>query len=476
MKKLITAFILSAVLIVNSFAEYNFSFSGEGVITPIAFSDGDSSVSAATATFDNEAKPRISFTLHGYSEQKTIGINAVFYWDGGNPAIGENSNIWIKPLGFLENDAYIDILKITVGKFEENNFRGRIGAADFTSWILPDGSKDEDGIFSRFKSDLGAHIAIRPLTSLGLNIGELIIEGAIGSNYSGERAFKNIIGWTAADVYKAAQVGIGYQIPDIGLFRVQFIGNNREVYMTDYPYKGIDLQTRLSQGLLTNSDADVIETAFTYEGLKGLKLELGVKIPMRYTTDLPNYVYYHAVFSTNPPYQTGITAGAEEVEVQKPISVSVGGTYTQDALNTLLRADLSFGGKYVHDGVREITEGFAIGISGSVSYEVIHNVKAGLDFGYYMHGFDIIKVGNKIEKIGERTKDVETSERNDFGLAPWVSLNVGGGAVKVGVAVMLPSSKRYSYTIPVAQGDDGFRPVYSSNPVISIPIFFSYNF
>jgi hypothetical protein len=246
--------------------------------------------------------------------------------------------------------------------------------------------------------------------------------------------------------------------------------------MIDYPYKGVDLQTRLSQGLSTNSDADVIEAAFTYEGLEGLTLELGAKMPIAYSTDLPNYVYYHSVFSTNAPYQTGSLAGTENVEVQNPISVSVGGTYTKDALSALLRADLNFGGKYVHDGVREIIEGFAVGIFGSVSYEVVHNVKAGLDFGYNMHGFDTIKVGNKTEKIGERTKDVETSERNDFGVAPWASLNMGRGTVKVSVAVMIPSSERYTYTVPTATSDDGFRPLYSGDPIISIPIFFSYSF
>jgi hypothetical protein len=48
MRKGLAIAVLLALTTGSVFAEYNFTFYGRGVFTPFAFSDGDSSVSAAT--------------------------------------------------------------------------------------------------------------------------------------------------------------------------------------------------------------------------------------------------------------------------------------------------------------------------------------------------------------------------------------------------------------------------------------------
>jgi hypothetical protein len=465
MKKITALCILCLLLTTAVFGELNWSAYGRGVFTPFAYSDGDTSVSAATTTYGNHGgRPRVGFTLNGFNEKKTIGFTAVFNWDG-DPYVGENANVWVQPF---------EMVKLTVGKFEADDFRGRVGAAEFSSWILPDGAKDEDGVFMRFKADAGAHIKLEPLWWLDSSWNNLLIEGAVGSNLDGERAFRNIIGWSAADVYRAAQIGIGYRIPEVGLARFQFIGNNREVYLEDFQYNGNNLKARLTQGLSTNGDADVIEAAFLYDGIKNLKAEVGFKIPLPYSTDLPSYVYYKGVYDHDEWLITGAINGRDKLEVTQPMSAVLGATYIWNDFNFLARADLSWGGKYVHEGERTINIGFGLGLLASAYYRLGDICRIGLDIGYNHHSFDTEEdLQGTVSNIGERNKDIETSLRNDFGFAPWIAKDLGEGVIKIGVAVMIPSSVRYDFN--TSNPGDGWRLIYSGEPIISIPISFTYS-
>ncbi|MDR2477160.1 MAG: hypothetical protein LBD18_05175 [Treponema sp.] len=462
------AFLAIMVLFTGKvFSEFDFGFYGKGVFTPIAFSGNDSSVSAATATYANNSRPDVGFTMLGNNDSKTIGmVGDVNFNLSGTAGIGSNANIWVAPF---------DWIKLTLGKFEADEFRGQVGTSDFGSWMLPEGSKDEDAIFNRFKSDVGAHIIVKPLFWLDSEWADLIIAGAVGSSLGGERAFNNIMGWSAEDVYLAGQGAIGYRIPGIGFVRFQFIGNNREVYLEDYPSTGQNGKYRMMSGLSTNSDSDIIQTAFLYDGIENLKIDAGLKVPLAYTTSLPDYVYYHSNYTT-PPYQTGSLAGNDNLEIQQPYLLSLGASYAWNNLNALLRTDLSFGGKYVHEGVRTITIGQGMGIAASVSYGFLQRFRAGLDLGFNYHQIDSIEVNGKTELIGERKNDQETSEHNDFGFMPWFSMNLGGGSIKTGVAVMMPSSPRYSYDPNHPARSDGWRQTHSGEPLISIPISLTYYF
>ncbi|GHV82324.1 hypothetical protein AGMMS49991_08820 [Spirochaetia bacterium] len=447
------------------FAELNWSAYGRGVFTPIAFSDGNSSVSAATTTYGNHGgQPRVGFTVAGVNASKTIGFTAMFNWDGA-PYVGENANVWVQPFKFL---------KLTVGRFEVDDFRGRIGAAEFSSWILPDGTRDEDAVFMRFKADTGAHLKVEPLLWWDSPWNGLTIEAAVGSNIGGDRAFKNILDMSASDVYGAIHAGIGYRIPNIGFARVQFIGNNREAFWEDYQYANNDVKIRLASGLSTWQDADIIEAAFLYDGIKNLKIEAGIHIPLSYTTSLPDYVYYKGVLDQNAWYHTGNINGRDTLDVTKPMSAVLGATYLWNNFSFLARADLAWGGKYDHHGERVINIGMDLGLLAQVYYRFEGIYRVGLDIGYNHHSFDTEEdpAGNRLN-IGEREKDIETSLRNDFGFAPWVAMDLGGGVIKVGVAVMIPSSQRWDYndTYP----GDGWKQLYSGKPVISIPISFTYS-
>ncbi|GHV82393.1 hypothetical protein AGMMS49991_09510 [Spirochaetia bacterium] len=482
MKKVFAALILFIIFTADTFAEYNFGFWGKGVFTPLAISGGDSAVSAATTTWGNDhgqgQRPSIGFTLNVYNQSKSVGMVASFQWDGDNPGLGSNANVWVKPFN--------DIVKLTIGRYEIDDFRGKLGAPEFGSWILPGGVLDEDAIFMRFKANAGAHIAIRPLSFIdNPYLKGLMIEGEVGSNIkadsaTNERATRNIVGWSAGDVYVAGQFGIGYQIPNIGLARVQFIGSYIKTYIADYFTTGgtkSPFENSLAIGLNTSGtlngdykDANVIEAAFYFDAVENLKVDVGAKFPFKYTTGLRLYDIYPAIY-TNDRIRTGSFNDSDSLIVQFPTTVSAAANYVflNNRLDILFRGDFSFGGKKdLNDGATIITYGSDIGVMVTANYLFKERFRAGLDLAYNHHGFDTIERGGTVTNIGERSGDIATSLRNDFGFAPWVSMNLSGGVIKIGVAVMLPSSGRWSSNTPESQ-------YFSGEPIISIPISVTYS-
>jgi len=480
MKKMLTMIVVLILVTVGASADtlnLNFSFWGRGVFTPLAFSDGYSSVSAATATWNNGAFPRIGFTMNAYHASRAIGIQITSFWDGQVPAVGENANIWVRPLAFLGNENLHDIVEMRLGRWEIDSFRGRIGAVEFGSWIVPDGVQDEDALFSRFASGTAAHFVIRPLSWWDSPWNGLTLMAGIGSSPGGVRAYMNTYPWNARDVYAAGHYAIGYEIPEIGLFRMQFIGNNRPVWVENYPFEGQHGPVRMSQGLLMGRDADVLEAAFTFTGVRNLILEAGVKVPFFFVTGLPSYEYYRAVYAGNAPWATGglQVYGVHTLEMQFPITVSAGGAFSFGNWSGLLRVDTSFGGRYHDIGFRDIHEGMAIGVLGSVSHSMTDNVRVGLDVGSNFKEIDTVThPDGRTERIGERPTDEETTERRDIGFAPWVQLDFGGGRVRAGITVMIPSGARWQWL--GGQAASPFAQVFTGAPVISFPISVTYSF
>jgi hypothetical protein len=442
-------FTVCAICTVSAQSQFKFSAWGRGVFTPLSISKEASSVSAATATWQND--PRVGFSMSGTSETKRIGFIADFEWAewAGGPAdlVGENAKVWVKPF---------DMVKLTVGKFNEDDFRGKIGTTEFTSWLVPSGGKDEDNIFSRFQATAGAHLALSPLEGL-------YIEAAFGSSIGGLRANKNLYDYNepqdALDVFKAIQAGVGYKFPGIGFARIQFIGNNRGVLRPNE--NNVLTGKRLMEGLSMNRDADVIEAAFQFTMVENLNIDLGAKIPFEYINDTA-FVVYPALRPLAPvenPDQT-------KVKVQLPYTIALGATYRISDLNILGRIDFSFGEHYVCEGTYDITAGLSLGAWICPNYRITETFRAGIDFGIEMHTLDHI-TDNK------GARDLLGSDYSDIGIGPWAGLNVGSGEIKAGIMIMLPNSPRYAYD----PGNSLYKwsYLYDGNPVISFPISFTYN-
>lgn len=438
---------------------------GKGVVSPIAFSGGDSSVSAATTTSGNY--PQAGFSVAGTAPGKKIGFLVDAYWDGGTPGAGDNAKVWVQPLGFI---------KLTAGQFVEDDLRGTAGNTEFASWLLPAGGKNEDAIFTRFQAKLGAHFKLEPLYWLDSPWNGLMIEGAFGSSAAPEgsnngdiRANRNLIGLDAADVYRGMQIGLGYKIPQTGFVRFQFIGNNRTRLMPDYTNNGYPKGQSVFDGLSKNSDSDAVEAAFRFSRIAGLNVDAGVKIPFEYETDT-QFIEYPAL----PPNGEKETADLDERTVQRPVSLALGVSWTPsflEPLNIVVLFDLSLGGRIEEEGHHLIKFGANTGAWIMPSYKITENIKAGVDFGMYIHKKDEWQ-----QPIGRPRLDILTDrDYTDIGIGIWVELALGGGRIRTGPMIMLPGAERYMWVNGNSLGYE-FRPAFTAEPVISLPVSFTYNF
>ncbi|MDR2477475.1 MAG: hypothetical protein LBD18_06800 [Treponema sp.] len=513
--KVLMALLIFGIAVVSADAQITFGAWGRAVITPLAFMGEHSSVSAATSTWGDV--PSIGFSARGVSPSGNIGFNIDFDFGvniaaNNAPAIiGDNAKAWVKPLGLVLPEQF-NMLKLTAGFFKEEEFRGKIGASEFASWLiyrksryfLEWGSPNEDTIFQRFDAIAGAHFKLEPLKWWDSPWNGLNIQGAFGSTALGApgnnlQAILNLLnnednntitGYTydekypaydgdrkvsAADVFRAIQIALGYRIPNAGLARIQFIGNNREVFRWAEQGGGIiNRETKLMTGLSTNKNADIIEIAFLYDGMDGLKVDAGMKIPLEYTTK-NNFIVYPRVVGSdgkvNPEIDNSLN---REYTVQIPYVAALGASWTPSflpALNLTTRIDASFGGtiKSETDG-KEVKNGMVFDIWLMPSYEIMKNFKVGVDIAMDLHGLDTLKEEGK----NPEPFRTEVSEFIDFGVGPWFELGVGGGRVRTGIIVMLPGSARYRYNSNYSLLT--YSPILTGEPVISIPISFTYSF
>jgi hypothetical protein len=493
-------FFLFISLVPSLYAQISFSAWGRGVVTPIAFSGNHSAVSAITYTSSDN--PSIGFTVNGTAPSEKIGFRIDFSagYDYGSGSItggiGDNAKVWVQPF---------KPFTLTAGFFKEEALRGKIGASEFNAWILPNGGKGEDNIFQRFDAFAGAHFSVDPFVTfdnLPLLQG-LTLQGVFGSNVPGTpgsnmRAIYNLFlnednntlstkydenyseydgerVMSALDVYKAIHFALGWTIPDVGLARIQFIGNNRSAYRWDEIGNSagiVNVEKKLVIGLNTNRDSDVIQAAFLFDRFEGVKVDLGFTFPLKYTTKSENFeVYPRVVGSDGHVYEPIVNQNKSEFEVQDPLIIAAAASWTPfflSDLNIVVRGDFSFGGKK-ESSDKTVETGFDLNFWLMPSY-AIGDWKAGLDIGMETHGKD------KLTQVGVNPNKAITdvSEFTDFGLAVWGELGFAGGRLRAGVSMMFPGSERYSYNVSSATYK--YSPKYTGDPVISVPISFTYSF
>jgi hypothetical protein len=484
-------------------AEINLTAWGRGVVTPLAWTSDDNGVHSAVsaATFTSSDKPNIGFTANGIAPSGKIGFRIDLAYGNGDAGIGDNAKVWVKPF---------DMFTLTSGFFKEEELRGKIGASEFAAWILPNGSKNEDNIFQRFDAYAGAHFKLDPLTWLASRWNGLTIQGAFGSNAPGApgnnvRAILNLFNnednntlpytydesdehyngdrkMSALDVFKAIQIAAAYNIPGIGLFRIQFIGNNRNVYRWTSEEAGFpSREVRLVSGMNTNRDADIIEAAFYFSRMENLVIDVGAKIPLQYTTQDSTLVLYPQVVDTaGRVIHAEINNGnGDDVTIQQPCVIAMGASWTPDFLDTLnikFRSDIFFGEKTTissaldnSESVR-ISKGFGLNVWLMPSYRIFESFTLGLDIGMENHAEDTIWESGIGDAPKSRTKP---SQYFDFGAGLWGELALGGGRVRVGFVMMIPGTVRYRNN----QNHEliKYSPQFRAEPVFSIPISFTYS-
>jgi hypothetical protein len=235
-----------------------------------------------------------------------------------------------------------------------------------------------------------------------------------------------------------------------------------------------------------------MEFAFLYDGIQGLKVDVGVKLPQEYTYSGEFTAIPAIYFGRTEPAVMTSPKGDDEVSVQLPRVVSLGVNWTpfflDGRLNILSRFDYSFGGKI------ELIKGTSSKVLNETgdsynmwfvpSYKIIPNLTVGLDLGLEIKLTDNLVALNRNyvdmkDQYGNpefvvkdsRGNETNPTEWTDFGFAPWFEFGVGGGKVRTGVVVMFPGKPQFKQA-PNSRVNYKFK----GDPVVSFPISITYSF
>ena len=397
-----------------------------------------------------------------------------------------NAKVWAQPLNWL---------KITMGRFEEDDLRYKIGApgSGFGNYevYVRASQHDENAIFARFKSTgFGTHIALTPIE--GLYVGAAF--GAV----SNARSFTALSEDGALNILRNAQVGAGYKISGIGFARFQWIG---ELPFTSFPNfeAGKSNEYRNDIKNINNgayqflardewlANAAAIQGAFQLTAVRGLNVDIGCSYPllMKWTntdqfTGYPNDEVLW--IEQKKPLIIGIGA---DLSLFKPwrvygrIDIETGGyrkIYPVDDPNIPNNYD-----KYFED-LKEGTDYFG---SFFATYNLPKSWVVGLEFvfDYRLNDQREAAIYNPSTNIttwargngdnsggsGEMDPTLtithtvgELNNYMDLGFGLWARWNVAGGDIRFAVTMKIPDVHNH--------GHDGAKPQ------LFVPIMFNYSF
>jgi len=212
--------------------------------------------------------PRIRLDARAVNEEHRIGMRARFQFTAptGNMALGGENFLqaWWSPL---------DWLRVDVGRFDDDRLRGRIGDDEmgmFTNMMF-----GPDQIFNRFRVRSGMMLSTTPVEGLLLAgaLRELVNYGGGAATATTTPGEVNTVAnrHVNGDAWRNMTFAMGYTIPDIGLIRVQYIGD-------------------VTGGAAIEKNNNV-ELAFALTAIDGLLLDLGAKLHFVYAMDDPNFAF-----------------------------------------------------------------------------------------------------------------------------------------------------------------------------------------
>jgi hypothetical protein len=298
---------------------------------------------------DRDAGIELQLNVAGALENGKAGF--LFQWrphySGGfgfTSYIGDNAELWFKPLDWIRIDA---------GKFVNNSIRGRLGnGAWFGDFTIP--RPGEGDIFANFDAKMGMMLSVTPEAVDGLGV--YVLVNSMTTLFSRTRptptsspalTSDGALTWTAARraeyVYENTQAAVSYALPNIGLARVQYVGadpsatirKNEDRYLPT-SYWGIS--------------APKFEAAFAYTGMTGLTVDVGGKIYLPF--DDVGYPHEN-VLGSNTEKAAAATDESNygwgsyispQGKYQAPFVAALGVKYELDPLTLSLLVDGKFAG------------------------------------------------------------------------------------------------------------------------------------
>jgi hypothetical protein len=466
-KKLIVFVALVLLVTTAVFGEFNVTGSGRAVVDifGIRFSDpAETTIGSETSSNDNG--PELNLTVQASTPAENMGLLVKIATNSNGVELPDNAKVWIKPLNWLT---------VTLGRFEEDFLRYKIGASgsSFGNYeVYVRGNtynanpeygdiRDENTLFARFKSNgFGTHIALTPLENL-------YIGGAFGSVAS-VRSFKALTEDGALYILKNAQVGVGYTIPGVGFARVQYIGERPY-----YPESGNRLMENNLKEVMkflgrepVLENASAVQAAFQLTLIEDLNVDIAASIPFLYT-------YKIAGNSVD-----GIVRDSITYDAQRPYTAGIG--FDVKILSPLRfygRIDMETGGYLTTmtpgADTTQATEGTDLLASLSTSYDLSNMFTLGFDVILDTRSGDnrrAITVAQSVSSTSTaRGGDMDsslTTNRNalnnytDLGLGLWLKINIAGGDIRTAFTAKLPGI--------AGEAHEGAKPQ------LFIPIMFNY--
>ncbi|MDR0644709.1 MAG: hypothetical protein LBG05_07355 [Treponema sp.] len=416
MRKLIALVTVGVVTATTIFAQVGVSGYGTSYFIPYRMTvpeQGDSKNTAAVQAPWGEPNMSAGVSFNGWSEFAGFSVGFDIAYGMLNAAGGTSSvkagytiNGWIRPherLKFNIGNNYEDIQKI-MGKVASSNFsyyvldtakpRMQEGGADSANNIFTqfnpapwgaDGDKPTDGLINNINLYSPAVTAAfmtvwQPIDGMwigGMVTPEISLTGdSLGTelhNSGQDSDFHN-----ALEVYKSVQVAIAYNIPGIGLARVQYIGFR-----------------------------NVIEAAFQVLALGDLMMDIGAKIPLKDSYEAEGFDW--------PMY--------------RDYQVAIGATYRYYEFGFSGHIDAAFGGYYKSiDG--KYTNGLDLVVYLTPTYELPF-AKLGLDVGFEYMGKPTVTESLEIPAS-------VSQDGMQAGAGLWLERKFGNGTLRGGIVSRFP--------------------------------------
>ena len=351
--------------------------------------------------------------------------------------------VWAKP---FHGVPVLDTLKISLGTPSDDKLQGKIGSSNLVTYLLNtayrvhgfriDYDSSQNNIFAKLnpynwgngnrpsenlywpRVSAGALVTFEPLENLfiGLfvapeqwnlsegsqswwDLGNLtypVLDPVNGDSLDGSKsAGLDQDFYDAEKVYRKMQISVGYDIPNIGLARVQYLGIR-----------------------------NVVEAAFQLKAIKDLVVDVGFKFPFEstYATDAekadPNSTY----------------------KKKRDYQLSLGMQYTSDTFNLMARVDSAFGGSdsqnLTYPG--EVMErGLNLIAYVVPSYKIGKDGTLGMDFAFEYEQHD--------KRNGFSDKDGEPVDQMKMGAALWFARDMGNVQIKFAACARLPLAYGGSY-------------------------------
>jgi hypothetical protein len=399
--------------------------------------------------WDGAGLPRINAKV--VANLGAVGFTGSMFFKADGSAVGsdnENTNVWLKPFG--------DIVELKFGGFNEDIYRGTNGN---TFLDFYNGEFLMNDVFNRFATQGSNNFQLKIAPVAGLNI---IWNTKLGqSDPTVDGMQSQFDAWAMAIAY--SRVAVGYDIANIGTFRLGYFGDGipnlkdgdkvkikspagyydtnspGKIYatideaiadgvaLTDISYsKGdttwteFEMDEEMAASTITANE--YIQAAFKLTAVEGLTLDLGAKIPL-----------------------------ADKKYVGSSVGINLTGSYAADALNISFGLGLGLGNP---EGEGEGTDS---GVQTPMTFKA--NVAPSYNLGSFTAGASI-----GFDYTGKSSKDGKDSKIS-FMAVPGVQIPIAGTTISTGVALKFDTAD---------SGVSGSKAVNGME--MSIPIRFDYAF